>query len=112
MNSPTADQILVHIKTALHRAPLPNSDAGKRFARTMLANPELRSVEIEDFRAISLGIAPGTYQVWFITDDSPQSVFYDANLNLFGTCWGPDAKTGKYIDLGFRDENPFEMFLA
>jgi hypothetical protein len=43
---------------------------------------------------------------------SSQRIFFDESANAFGVAWGPDDKSGDYIDLGFRTDDPIDAFLA
>jgi hypothetical protein len=112
MTTSTPETVGRIFKTALARHALPDGDAARRFVQARLDEPVEQAVLLEAFRASHLQIAGGIRQVWFVVKDDPQSVFYDVQTNSFGACWGPDAIDGQYLDLGFRDLNPFEMFIA
>ena len=83
----------------------------KRFKEACLLTPEKDWISVDSFHAKNLNISAGTHLVWFITRMDPQSVFWDEHSGLFGTCWGPDPKSGNYEDLGFRSDDPLRMFL-
>jgi hypothetical protein len=84
----------------------------ERFLTECLVEPEAGLVKIDEFHARNLGFPPGDHRVWFITRGDPQSVFFDEIANLFGCCWGPDKDTGDYVDLGYRSQDPVEMYLV
>jgi hypothetical protein len=77
-----------------------------------LIEPTTDFIEVEPHVAEILNIESGSRQVWFVTEATTQRVFLDEPLDSFGVAWGPDAATGKYIDLGFRTEDPIDAFLA
>ena len=66
----------------------------------------------DEFHAKNLNVAAGECWVWFVTQDDPQSIFFDEVSGLFGCCWGPDNETGGYTDLGYRSQDPVEMYLV
>lgn len=82
------------------------------FLAHQLDLPEKIEVHLAAFRGTCLGLPEGIRTVWLIIKDSPQSVFYDAFTGSFGACWGPEKDTGSYIDLGFRSDDPIEMYTA
>lgn len=112
MPSSTSQTVSRIFKAFLTHAVLPEGNAAIRFVNASLDEPVQQAVLLEEFRASAFGLTGGIRQVWFVVRDDPQSVFYDLQTGSFGACWGPDAATGRYVDLGFRDENPFEMFIA
>jgi len=112
MSSPASQTVSQIFKTALDQAALPQGGAGLRFFSARLKEPVEQTVFLEEVRASAFGITGGIRQVWMVVRDDPQSVFYHFQTASFGACWGPDALTGQYTDLGFRDQNPFEMFIA
>jgi len=83
-----------------------------QFLSVCLPEPEPGLVRLDEFHARLPNQFPGTYAVWFITRGSPQSVFFDECVGLFGCCWGPDRDTGEYSDLGYRSQDPVEMSLV
>lgn len=74
--------------------------------------PFARPVVIESHVSQRVGIPEGDHTVYFVTDDDPQSVFFDPKTNLFGCAWGPEQASGRYIDLGFRSIDVLEMASA
>ena len=74
--------------------------------------PIRRSVVIEPHVADRLGLPVGDHPVYFVSEDDPQSVFYDPATNLFGCAWGPQLPDLRYVDLGFRSEDVLEMASA
>jgi hypothetical protein len=74
--------------------------------------PEQGVVVVEPRHAERLGVTAGTLAVWFITRGDPQSVFFGVTVGKFGAAWGPERETGIDYDLGFRSDDPFEMFMA
>jgi len=112
MSSPASQTVSQIFTTALAQAALPQGGAGLRFFSARLKEPVEQTVFLEEVRASAFGITGGIRQVWMVVRDDHQSVFYDFQTASFGACWGPDALTGQYTDLGFRDQNPFEMFIA
>lgn len=77
-----------------------------------LITPEQGTVEVEAHMAQILNIEHGALRVWFLTSPQTQRVFLDERRKLFGVAWGPDSATGKYLDLGFRTDDPIDAFLA
>lgn len=77
-----------------------------------LIPPDLASIEVESHVAQVLNIQEGFRQVWFITKMADRRVFVDDESGQFGTAWGPVARTGRYVDLGFRTADPIDAFLA
>ncbi len=77
-----------------------------------LIEPREIQVSLADFRAPFVGLPEGIYSVWLLVEDSPQSVFYDPLTKKFGASFGPDIYTGENIDLGFRSDDPLEMYIA
>ena len=77
-----------------------------------LSVPKNIQVSLADFRAPFVGLPEGIHAVWLLLEDDPQSVFYDPATKKFGACWGPEIETGEYIDLGFRSDDPLEMYIA
>lgn len=77
-----------------------------------LTPPEIGSIEVESQIAGVLSIDAGSRSVWFITKSATQRVFVDDESGLFGVAWGPDSSTGRYVDLGFRTEDPIDAFLT
>lgn len=112
MTSPTSQTVSHIFKTSLTHVVLPEGEAARKFVNASLQEPVEQTVLLEEVRANAFGLCGGTRQVWLVVRDDPQSVFYDVQTESFGACWHPDAASGQYIDLGFRHENPFEMFIA
>jgi hypothetical protein len=77
-----------------------------------LIPPEHGAVQVELHTAQILHIEPGAIQVWFLTSQETQRVFFEERSGLFGVAWGPDSATGNYVDLGFRTDDPLDAFLA
>jgi hypothetical protein len=71
-----------------------------------------RFVVIEPHISHLVSLPPGEHQFYFVTDDDPQSVFFDPNCNLFGCAWGPELPSLRYVDLGFRSKDVLEMASA
>lgn len=82
------------------------------FLHECLPTPVSGVVTVDAFHARNLELDEGHRAVWFITQSDPQSVFFDIGSGRFGTCWGPERGTGIYQDLGFRSDDPVEMFLV
>jgi hypothetical protein len=82
----------------------------QKFFSACLPIPEVGIVHLDEFHARLPNLHSGDYVVWFITKNSPQSVFFDESSGLFGCCWGPDQDSGEYADLGYRSDDPVEMF--
>jgi hypothetical protein len=78
----------------------------------ILIPPEQGGIEVGPDVSEILNIEHGTLWVWFLTSPQTQRVFFDECRNLFGVAWGPDSATGKYLDLGFRTDDPIDAFLA
>jgi hypothetical protein len=74
--------------------------------------PEVGTIKIEPHVSTFLKLDAGTREVWFVTKMSSQRIFFDESANAFGVAWGPDDKSGDYIDLGFRTDDPIDAFLA
>lgn len=85
--------------------------ARSQFDSSLIA-PEQGTVEVEPHIAQILNIEQGAIRVWFLTGPQTQRVFFDERPSLFGVAWGPDSVTGKYVDLGFRTDDPLDAFLA
>ncbi|MCW5633350.1 MAG: hypothetical protein KIT17_08445 [Rubrivivax sp.] len=83
----------------------------REFDSSLIA-PEIGSIEVEPHTADVLSIRAGRRSVWFVTRLGTQRIFVDDESGLFGVAWGPDASTGKYVDLGFRTEDPIDAFLT
>jgi hypothetical protein len=83
-----------------------------QFSKARISPPILGAVNVSEFHAKNLGLPAGIHKVWFITQSTPQSVFFDEASGLFGACWGPDNVSDKYDDLGFRGPDPVDMFLV
>lgn len=77
-----------------------------------LIHPVIDSIDVEPHIAGVLQVEPGGHPVWFITGPAAQRVFLDDHSGLFGVAWGPDAVTGRYVDLGIRTDDPIDAFLA
>lgn len=77
-----------------------------------LVAPEVGTVEIEHHTASILNVEAGIRRVWFLTEPTTQRVFLDEDTGTFGVAWGPDSATGRYVDLGFRTDDPIDAFLA
>ena len=105
------DIIYKRVAQALDSTPI-TDELAARFKSCLLDDPEEANVTLADFRASYLKMKPGNYAVLLVVKDDPQSVFFDPNTGLYGACWGPDIYTGETIDLGFRSDNPAEMYLA
>lgn len=69
-------------------------------------------VYVDEFCARNLASTEGEHLAWLITEDDPQSVFFDEATGQFGVCWGPAAGTNEYKDIGFRSGDPVDMYLA
>lgn len=106
------NEVRKNVAEALKIYPLPNTEIARNFEKIILLDPVEGEVELEAYRAPHIGLPVGFRTVWFIAKDCPQSVFFDPLTGLFGACWGPDAKTGAYVDLGFQGRDPFEMYQA
>lgn len=89
-----------------------SSEAKKEFENSRLPFPTPGTINIDPFHAKNLNLIAGERWVWFVTQGDPQSVFFDESSGLFGCCWGPDQATGGYADLGFRSQDPVEMYLV
>lgn len=87
-------------------------DARREFENARLPLPMPEKMTIDSFHANNLRVAEGERWVWFVTRGDPQSVFFDEESGLFGCCWGPDKVSGGYTDLGFRSQDPVEMYLV
>jgi hypothetical protein len=74
--------------------------------------PDSRSVQVRSHIVHLVGLPEGEHTVYFVTDDDPQSVFYDPHSGSFGCAWGPDAESGRYVDLGFRSFDVLAMAAA
>jgi hypothetical protein len=110
----TQDQIY-WIETAFRRAtaqPCCKQETMNRAVSKILSTPKEIQVSLADFRAPFVGLPEGIYAVWLLLEDDPQSVFFDPATEKFGACWGPDVHTGEIVDLGFRSEDPLEMYIA
>ena len=105
------DMIYKCVAQALDSTPI-TDELAARFKSCLLADPEETTITLADFRASYLKMEPGNYSVLLIVKDDPKSVFFDPNTGLYGACWGPDIYTGETIDLGFRSDDPVEMYLA
>jgi hypothetical protein len=92
--------------------PCCKQETMNRAVSKRLLTPRSIQVSLADFRAPFVGLPEGIYSVWLLLEDDPQSVFYDPATKKFGACWGPDVHTGEIIDLGFRSEDPIEMYIA
>ena len=86
-------------------------EMAKKFVARCLALPEKVSVSLEPFRAPYVSLEPGIHEVWLVVRGDSQSVFYDPINKNFGACWGPVMETGELIDLGFRSDDPYEMYV-
>jgi len=82
-----------------------------RFIASLIA-PEVGNVEVEPHVAATLSLGPGAIPVWFVTGPAAQRVFLDERTDNFGSAWGPERSTGRYVDLGFRTSDPIDAFLA
>src|SRR5687767_12132616 len=89
-------------------AALPDRE---RFLSARLETPIRGVITTDDFHAKNLGTRAGKHEVWFVTMNEPQSVFFDESVGLFGSCWGP-AAAGEYENIGYRSGDPIEMFLV
>jgi hypothetical protein len=91
--------------------PSGSEAAFARFRLKTLKEPERVVVDLDVPQARFLGREPGKHAVWLMVKDDPQSVFFDPASGEFGACWGPDATTGEYQDLGARSDGAFEMYV-
>lgn len=87
-------------------------ESRRKFLSECLPVPEAGLVRLEEFQTRLPDLQPGIHAVWFITRNSPQSVFFDERSGFFGCCWGPDRDTGEYTDLGYRSSDPVDMYLV
>ena len=101
--------VLDVVSAAIKQSYFPPSDQ-RQFLESCLPLPLPGLITISEFHAKNLSVLPGTRSVWFITQNDPQSVFYDESSGVFGACWGPDGERGTYDDLGFRSRDPIEMY--
>lgn len=83
----------------------------RRFDSSLIS-PEQAEIDVDSDFAGLLGIEPGAHRVWFLTAPTPQRVFLDERTMRFGVAWGPDSNTKKFVDLGFRTDDPIDAFLA
>ena len=74
--------------------------------------PTLRAVAVPDHVAAFVGGPAGARLVYFVTDDDPQSVFYDESTRSFGSAWDPEKESGAYMDIGQRSPDPLAMVFA
>ncbi|MES2386095.1 MAG: hypothetical protein V4593_16220 [Pseudomonadota bacterium] len=74
--------------------------------------PELRPVFVEAHITHLVGLPEGEHVVYFVTQDDPQSVFFDPHTESFGCAWGPEAGSGRFVDLGFRSFDVLAMASA
>lgn len=111
-------RLVAEAKSRSTRKWVPGKDADpkaidrvrKEFDRCLIS-PEIGSIEVEPPIAAVLSIDAGSRSVWFITKPTIQRVFVDDESGLFGVAWGPDS-SGRYVDLGFRTEDPIDAFLT
>ena len=104
-----------HVRDAVSTASAKTScspEARKQFENSCLPLPLPGLINIDVFHARNLDLAAGERWVWFVMQSDPQSIFFDEASGLFGCCWGPDKETGGYTDLGFRSQDPVEMYLV
>lgn len=74
--------------------------------------PVPRTVNVPEHVAQFVGGPTGARLVYFVTEDDPQSVFYDEVTGSFGAAWGPDVESGEYIDIGQRSPDPLALAFA
>lgn len=91
---------------------LAKDDPNKAAKIRDLILPTFRMIDVvlDAVRARHVGKKAGVHQVLLVLQDEPQSVFFDIQCGDFGACWGPDAATGELIDLGFRGDDPVEIY--
>jgi hypothetical protein len=106
----TAELVQQRIADVLLKSEHSESDV-ERFQNACLPIPVKDWIVVDNFHAKNLDIPAGKHLVWFVTRTDPQSVFWDEYSGLFGTCWGPNLKSGAYEDLGYRSDDPLRMFL-
>ena len=82
-----------------------------RFIATRIT-PSARAVHIEQHVSFMLGLPEGDHVVYFVSEDEPQSVFFDPKTESFGCAWGPESETNRYVDLGVRSSDVLEMASA
>ncbi|RYG14865.1 MAG: hypothetical protein EON92_00270 [Burkholderiales bacterium] len=83
----------------------------RKFADRYLRVAEGITVEVTDFRSPYVGLEPGNYPVWLVIRGDIQSVFYDPMSRSFGACLGPEIGSGGWLDLGFRSDDPYAMYV-
>jgi hypothetical protein len=120
--SRTSEEIVRLIAVARARSPrqwVPGHDAdpnaiqqARKDFDSSLVPPVACFIEIEPDIAETLRVQSGSRAVWLITAHTTQRVFVDDSSGLFGVAWGPDAGTGRYVDLGIRTDDPIDAFLA
>jgi hypothetical protein len=109
---PLSPNLRARLRDSVAGATQKSDQVAKSFVAGLLEFPEKVIVELADFRAPLLNLQPGQHEVWLVVKGSPQSVFFDPSSSAFGACWGPDKDTGELVDLGFRGDDPFEMYIA
>lgn len=107
----TAAAVAEKVAQALDASECAEADC-QRFMKACLPTALPGIVYVDEFHAGNLGVQPGPRDVWFVTKDDPQSVFFDELTGLFGACWGPGREDSAYEDIGFRSEDPVEMLLV
>jgi hypothetical protein len=119
MNAAHIDEVVSKSLTGersvyVHHVPDPEryvESIRQRFLEKRIV-PVLRAVPIQPHVVHLVDLPAGTHMVYFVTEDDPQSVFYDPSSESFGAAWGPDESTGQYIDLGFRSGDVLAMAAA
>lgn len=87
------------------------ADQLRQFRNAQLSPPRRESVYLEQAMAGPDGVE-GWQDVWFVTLGQ-QSVFYDEFTQSYGVAWDTLGKNDRwYTDLGFRDDDPLELFNA
>jgi hypothetical protein len=111
MNDPIPPEFRQRIEARVAIAAQRQDSLEQKFAASYLSVAEEITVSLADFRAPFVGLEPGDHRVWLVIRTGAQSVFYDPKNRNFGACWGPEIGSGEWLDLGFRSDDPFQMYV-
>lgn len=77
-----------------------------------LTKPYQAEVFVDDVHAHRYETAPGAAMVWIVAEQEPKRLCFDPRDRLFHLAFGPVVPSGKWVDVGHRDKNILDVWMA